>query len=45
MITIPKPKYIQRKKPAEQSEEDFKKEIYYRQTHFLSCAIERVMLG
>ena len=45
MITIPKPKYIQRKKPAEQSEEDFKNEIHWRQSHSLTDAIERVMLG
>ena len=45
MIAIPKPKYFERKKPAEQSEDEFFDEICNRQLHLLRSAIERVILN
>ena len=49
MITIPKPKFFERKVPGNyelipvgEPEEDYFDEIYFRQTHILSDAIDRV---
>ena len=39
---MPKPKYIERKIPAGQSEDDFFDDITARQTHILRDAIDRV---
>ena len=42
MLPIPKPKVFEWKVPAGQSEEDHFDDIYYRQTHILRDAIDRV---
>ena len=45
MIPIPKPKFVERKVPAGQSEDDYFNEIALRQSHVLSDAIDRVSLS
>jgi len=42
MVTIPKPKFFERKVPAGQSEDDYFDEIVTRQAHILRDAIDRV---
>ena len=42
MITLPKPKFFERKVPTGQSEDDYFDEISERQTHILEEAIDRV---
>ena len=42
MVTIPKPKFFERKVPAGQSEDDYFDEIVARQAHILRDAIDRV---
>ena len=42
MIPVPKPKFLERKVPTGQSEDDYFDEISARQTHILRDAIDRV---
>ena len=44
MIPVPKPKFFDRKVPAGMSEDDYFNEIYFRQTHVLRDAIDRVSI-
>ena len=44
MISVPKPKFFDRKIPAGRSKDDFYNEIRERQTHILRKAINRVSL-
>ena len=45
MIAVPKPKFIDRKVPTNQSANAYFDEICYRQTHILRDAIDRVSLN
>ena len=42
MITVPKPKFLERNVPAGQSVDDYFNEVNFRKTHIVEDAIDRV---